>query len=138
MMSRVSASQDQHESDTLRWNLGRGDPPLAALRHGIATTFRAPAAEIIADLQLIVTELVTNAYEHGWLPDQIRITTSTEQNVIRVEVDDHSFRRPQLKPHSTTAHRGRGMQLVDTLASRWGVTDTRWGKTVWAEVTLAT
>ncbi len=32
-------------------------------------------------------------------------------------------------------HGGRGLQIIDTLADRWGTTHNEDGKTVWAEFT---
>jgi hypothetical protein len=42
--------------------------------------------------------------------------------------------RPRLRRHSTEATTGRGLQLLDSVASAWGVEPRSAGKTVWFEV----
>jgi hypothetical protein len=40
---------------------------------------------------------------------------------------------PVLRPLSSSAGRGRGIFLVEHVATQWGVEPTTAGKTVWAE-----
>lgn len=47
---------------------------------------------------------------------------------------DDSRLRPSVRYAGEHDEGGRGMFLVDALASAWGVTDTANGKTVWFEV----
>jgi hypothetical protein len=53
---------------------------------------------------------------------------------VRVEVRDAAAGPPRLQPHDPLRIRGRGLQLVDALATRWGWTGDPPGKVVWAEV----
>jgi two-component sensor histidine kinase len=136
MTEMVDESDDVGESRGLCWDFGPGDlPPLAAIRQRLATWLVDVAAEVIQDLLMVVTELVTNAYEYGRLPGQVR-TTRLNRNVIRVEVDDRSPSMPRFqRAPGTNSPRSRGIALVNALARRWGVIRAPWGKTVWAEVT---
>lgn len=87
------------------------------------------------DVLLIVSELVTNAYRYGTEPgDSLLVTVLTTTETVRVEVDDPRRRRPFLRNESGERARGRGLHIVDALASRWDVDDRPFGKKVWAEV----
>lgn len=91
----------------------------------------------VEDIQLIVTELVSNAFDHGTRPYALRLHRSSAQCFVRVEVDDASPELPVLGTSRLGEFRGRGMIIVDQLAKNWGVTqhaDTG-HKTVWAAIT---
>ena len=74
------------------------------------------------DAKLLVTELVTNALVHG--RGKIEIRAELDENRVLVEVVDqgHGFARI-IREHDFDQVGGRGLNLVDALASRWGVHD---------------
>jgi two-component sensor histidine kinase len=80
---------------------------------------------------LCVSELVTNALDHAPPPYELRVGRDCGR--LRVEVADASARPPVLRPLLPTARRGRGIFLVERIATQWGVEPTSAGKTVWAE-----
>lgn len=82
-------------------------------------------------LNLLVTELVTNAVVHGGTEADLKLLLDSAR--LRVEVRDGSSAQPKLKNYSTTATTGRGMQIVDALADRWGTRQEEHGKVVWLE-----
>lgn len=84
-------------------------------------------------ISLCVSELVTNALDHAAPPYELRVARSSSQ--LRIEVADASAQLPVLLPQSIAANRGRGIFLVQSTATRWGVEPTTGGKTVWAEFT---
>ena len=54
---------------------------------------------------------------------------------LRAEVEDSGTELPQLPPVPPPSQvRGRGLNIVDTVASRWGSQHSRRGKTVWFEL----
>ena len=53
---------------------------------------------------------------------------------VRVEVGDGSTALPEFRTPRPEETGGRGLSLVETLSSRWGVTRTVGGKRVWFEV----
>jgi PAS domain S-box-containing protein len=55
---------------------------------------------------------------------------------IWVEVFDPDLRLPRLRMARTTDEGGRGLYLVEQLATRWGSRPTPEGKTVWFEIPL--
>ncbi|MFD9701056.1 ATP-binding protein [Lentzea sp. NPDC059081] len=87
----------------------------------------------LLDVQLIVTELVSNVYDHGEFPARLTLHRPPEEGV-RIVVEDASPIPPVLKPSSPHSARGRGLVLVDQLAREWGVDEQETGKAVWAVV----
>ncbi|MFJ8182255.1 ATP-binding protein [Streptomyces sp. NPDC096105] len=87
---------------------------------------------------LIVAELTANAVLHGRVPGRdIALRLTHGPDTIRIEIADACGERvPQLPPSPVPdAETGRGLLLVDALASRWGVdTEPGPGKRVWAEI----
>ena len=94
-----------------------------------------PAAQVDA-AQLLITELVANALEHGTGEVGLRIQASTE--LLRVEVSDASPAPPRVAdpPPSLADERGRGLLVVAALASSWGsqAEPVSGGKAVWFEL----
>jgi len=72
------------------------------------------------DVLLVVTELVSNAVVHG--QGEVVLRLQLEDGVVRGEVIDHGggFER-ELRSHGTDDVTGRGLLLVESIASRWGV-----------------
>jgi anti-sigma regulatory factor (Ser/Thr protein kinase) len=86
-------------------------------------------------VQLLFTELVSNAYEHARSPERVLIRQAGTPCRVRVEVVDGSTAAVTPGRSRLDENRGRGLLLVDRLATEWGVYDHAAGKTVWAEIT---
>ncbi|MBV9314383.1 MAG: ATP-binding protein [Pseudonocardia sp.] len=87
--------------------------------------------------ELVSSELVSNAVEHARSSSQLTLTLT--RSALRVSVRD--FRPgpiPRTRPINIDACRGRGLQLVATLAQAWGVEPHSDGKTIWASLPLET
>lgn len=101
--------------------------------------YRSPAHET---LSLITGELCANAVQHGHVPGRdFRVRLAVTAEVLRIEVTDtRTERRPASTGRPTTppldSETGRGLLLVEHLATRWGVTPHVGapGKAVWAEL----
>src|SRR5918994_1622368 len=93
-------------------------------------------AEEIEAVQLVVSELVTNAVLHAPESHKIGVELYWGENGVRVKVSDESSNEPTRRGPDLSLHEeGRGVQLVDALADRWGTERRgRDGKTVWCEV----
>jgi anti-sigma regulatory factor (Ser/Thr protein kinase) len=79
---------------------------------------------------LVVSELATNAIVHGG--GVLYLQFLRRAGCVRVEVADASPKLPgRVKVNLTS---GRGLQMVDVLASAWGAELQPWGKVVWAEL----
>jgi anti-sigma regulatory factor (Ser/Thr protein kinase) len=83
---------------------------------------------------LLVSELATNAIRHGTPP--VRLSLRLDANRLRVEVTDSSPALPRLGTPEPDHTGGRGLQIVQQLAARWGAqtSRSRLGKTVWFEL----
>ncbi|WP_308812021.1 ATP-binding protein [Streptomyces sp. MA5143a] len=91
--------------------------------------------DLIDDALNVITELVSNAVDHGRLPSIRILVTRPSEGWIRLGVVDRSRVMPELRDDSNGDQiRGRGLVLVDALSDRWGTDLHRWGKTVWAEL----
>lgn len=88
--------------------------------------------EALDTVSLLVTELVTNAILHARTP--LRLGLETRDDHVRLCVEDASGARPERRTYATDAVTGRGLALVEKLASSWGVDATPSGKVVWCEI----
>jgi anti-sigma regulatory factor (Ser/Thr protein kinase) len=109
----------------------------AFLRERLAAWGWRPATGSVAMAeqgQLVLTELVTNAVRHAGGDVQVRIEVHHDRITLSV-TDPVRLSRPLRPLQVTTASpTGRGLTIVDTLSSAWGVTEQASGKTVWAEL----
>jgi CheY-like chemotaxis protein/anti-sigma regulatory factor (Ser/Thr protein kinase) len=97
-----------------------------------ATLERWACEDVLDVVNLLVTELVTNAVVHGGSDADVAVLL--EPDGLRVEVADRGAGviAPRAATDDDTS--GRGMALVETMARRWGIEDTEDGKLVWFEV----
>jgi anti-sigma regulatory factor (Ser/Thr protein kinase) len=92
-------------------------------------------AEVVDAAGLLVSELVTNAIVHARTPVEVRV--SVTDTVLRAEVSDGSPTLPAPRRPIGLVGTGRGLQLLEQVATRWGVLSTESGKTVWFELMLS-
>ncbi|MFD4572326.1 ATP-binding protein [Streptomyces sp. NPDC058417] len=90
------------------------------------------------DAVLVVSELATNAVRHG--PPQERefevAVTALGDGACLIEVSDGGRDTPRPRPVTDADEHGRGLHLVQHLATTWGVRHRgHHGKTVWALLT---
>lgn len=97
-----------------------------------------PVAETLI---LLISELVTNAVVHTGCPAVLRMlfgSGAAEAGTVRVEVADSSACPPRPRHATSEATNGRGLELVDGLADRWGWQPEGAGKRIWCEVDRCT
>lgn len=119
---------------TLSLELHEHTPSLSAMRRWISGAFSHLSQDLLEDVQLAVTELVSNAYDHGRHPRQLRLRRIEASGRLRIEVDDASPDLPTLGRSRLNDTRGRGLIIVNKLAEQWGVVSHPIGKTVWADL----
>jgi hypothetical protein len=94
-----------------------------------------PVAETLI---LLISELVTNAVVHTGCPAVLRMLfPAAPAAPVRVEVADASELPPAPRHAQRDETGGRGLELVDGLADRWGWQPEGAGKQIWCEVDRA-
>ena len=78
---------------------------------------------MLDDARLLLTELITNAIQHGHLEhgDRISLTVRREAAGIVVEVSDPGDGIPSSDGRPPTSRNGWGLTLLERLADAWGV-----------------
>ncbi|MFJ9815501.1 SpoIIE family protein phosphatase [Streptomyces sp. NPDC101151] len=90
-------------------------------------------AELGFGMELVLSELITNAIRYGSDPIHVRLI---RDRTLVCEVADGSSTSPHLRYAATTDEGGRGLFLVSQMTERWGTRYTPQGKVIWAEVAL--
>jgi anti-sigma regulatory factor (Ser/Thr protein kinase) len=118
------------------WTLPAEPATVATVRVGIrdfAAAHGAPG-DVVADIALAVSELVTNAIVHGITRagGDIALHVAVADDIVRVEVCDPG---PGFSPGEPPAsgETGWGLRLVDGLVECWGVAPDD-PHCVWVEV----
>ena len=95
--------------------------------------------EVLDDARLLASELVTNSLGHADLAAgaPLRLAVQLSGGALRVELRDPGSTGAIAPAEPDRAHRGGyGLQLVDMIATRWGV-NRAGGTHVWFEVDAA-
>lgn len=93
------------------------------------------ATHLTDDATLLVSELVTNALLHA--PGKPELRLHLGESALRIEVVDGGSGVPHRMHPTADRASGRGLILVEAIASAWGVTHTADTKSVWCELPLA-
>ena len=88
--------------------------------HGLATD----------DPELVVAELMSNVVQHAKTPITVRVQVGQR---LRIEVHDGNSIIPAMKDAAEDAESGRGLYIIDAIATEWGIEATTSGKFVWVE-----
>jgi anti-sigma regulatory factor (Ser/Thr protein kinase) len=116
---------------TLDPSLGAASEARRATRVWLAHS--AFSSSLLDDLQLIVSELVTNAAIHA--RTRLRLVIRCDHRRVMTEVFDADPRLPS-PGRSAEAVGGRGLLMVAQLSDRWGFEPLADGKRVWAELSV--
>ena len=120
--------------ETLTLRLSGGPTAPARARKALASLERT-LGELRPDVDLLLSELVSNAVLHA-NADHVDGLAVADPDCVRVEVSDpgsgfdqHEARRTP----SLTGEGGFGLNIIDTVANRWGVKRNRSAR-VWFEI----
>ena len=92
---------------------------------------------LLDDAALVVTELATNAVLHARTEFTVVVSRRPE-GTIRIAVRDASLLRPRPRRANLLEGSGRGLRLVEALATRWGTDFLPDGKVLWADLRAVT
>ena len=105
----------------------------AARRFMEETLDRWHCADVLDVVNLLVSELVTNAVVHGGSEADVSVVLTP--TALRVEVGDRDEYVPAPKgADDDWATSGRGLALVEAMSKAWGVDPVKGGKVIWFEV----
>ncbi|MGC0415458.1 anti-sigma regulatory factor (Ser/Thr protein kinase) [Embleya sp. AB8] len=115
---------------------------VSAARHRLAGDLdeRGIAGDVADDAVLILSELLSNALRHARALPSGNVRAAwwvRPDGLLAIEVTDGgSSTRPRQASPSLSAHGGRGLSIIGTLAADWGVRGTPDEVTVWALIPI--
>jgi len=119
-------------SDVVCWSLDPEDAAPGQARRLVRRTLeRWDLPELTDSVELLVSEVVTNAVRYASRPVTLRLLRT---DVLRCEVGDDVPQLPRMRQARVTDEEGRGLYLVNKMARRWGATRLSTGKVVWFEM----
>jgi anti-sigma regulatory factor (Ser/Thr protein kinase) len=108
---------------------------VTAARRWLAEILQADElAERVPDAELCLSELAANAVRHAGTDFEVEI--SEHEGTVRIAVRDDCPAPVRPQQPDPTDLSGRGLQIVASIANRWGVEPTPDGKTVWCILEL--
>ena len=128
-------------NDEMSFELAGGPYAVTASRLAIAGLDDKLDPNVLFDMRLLVSELVTNCVKHARVgPDEsIDLKIEIAEDKVRVSVRDDGpgFEPPDRAPTEEAAEAGSGwgLFLVDQLSTDWGV-EREQGAIVWFELPL--
>ena len=90
--------------------------------------------DLVSDAKIVVSELVANAVSHGADPIWLEVAVGLGVH-IAVFDGDPCTDRVVAGPSQPSEPGGRGLCIVESLATAWGASDHDGGKLVWAALT---
>ncbi|KOG21582.1 MULTISPECIES: SpoIIE family protein phosphatase [Streptomyces] len=131
LMARIQGLPSEAVGD---WQLPREPRSVGRARELARAQLAAWDLEPLVDtVELLVSELVTNALRYG--EGEIRLRLLRDRTLV-CEVWDAGLVQPRRRRARDTDEGGRGLQLVGLLSASWGSRRTPRGKTVWFELDL--
>ncbi|MEU0897636.1 SpoIIE family protein phosphatase [Streptomyces massasporeus] len=116
------------------WEVPADPAAVSGMRDAVSQRLEAwGLSEFGFAMELILSELITNAIRYGAGPIHVRLI---RDRTLICEVADGSSTSPHLRYAATTDEGGRGLFLVSQMAERWGTRYTPQGKIIWAEQAL--
>lgn len=110
---------------------------VAAARHFVADWLSRAGVPVptLETAVLVTSELAANSIVHA--RTGLDVTVVIGIDVIRIEVKDTSPGMPSVRTPADFDAGGRGLHIVDALATRWGAQRLDGAKVVWVELDVA-
>ena len=143
----VSSQLPVHDAFSDALAIAAADPVPRRMQERLGPTVHAPrlARELVAEAchawglpdraiaaEVIASELVTNAVRHAGTSMELRVTLRDEQ--LRISVRDGVDQPARMQTPTESDDHGRGLLIVDAVASAWGNVTVGDGKVVWASL----
>jgi anti-sigma regulatory factor (Ser/Thr protein kinase) len=102
-------------------------------RHEIAASLASLGCDQrIGDIELVISELVTNAVLHA--SSEVEVSVAVEREETTIEVSDQGEGSPVVATVAADDEYGRGLNLVQSLSEDWGTRRRPDGTTVWCRL----
>ena len=134
--SNGAATSSDHNGTELSVRFGRGPTAAAAARNALLALEQRLDGQVLEDIRLLVSELVTNAVRHAEAPNagEVALDVTIRDGRVRVEVADPGMGfEPSPRDDEMSRPGGWGLYLVDRIADRWGVVRNAMNR-VWFEI----
>ncbi|MCE6995376.1 ATP-binding protein [Saccharothrix sp. S26] len=113
---------------------------LAAVRNRIGEVLHTCDEGFVLDVQLVATELASNACDHADHPRHLLLRREVHPErgpELVVEARDATpHRTPVVGSSSVSPERGNGMTMIETICNAWGVRQEDGGKVVWGRIPI--
>ena len=119
------------------WSLPCDPRMVSTARRNVAAAVSDVDRDTVEIALLLTSEVVTNALRYGDT-SSLSLSLRLRPDELLVEVDDATVQQPQVRLPRQLDERGRGLMLLDALASEWGSDAKADGKTVWFRLALTT
>ena len=130
----VARTRELPPDQVADWDVPADPAAVSGMRDAVSQRLEAwGLSECGFTMELILSELITNAIRYGAGPIHVRLI---RDRTLICEVADGSSTSPHLRYAATTDEGGRGLFLVSQMAERWGTRYTPHGKVIWAEQSL--
>ena len=119
-----------------RWRLASAPGSSAAARARVTEVCQDwQLTALIDDAHLIVTELISNGVRHAG--GDLELAIAVRERFLHLSVGDGSPQLPRRSlPDPVSREGGRGLLLLDGIATAWGSMSTGAGKVVWATLRI--
>jgi anti-sigma regulatory factor (Ser/Thr protein kinase) len=127
-----------HSDEAISVEFEAGPEAAAWARNALFAVEPKVEDDLMADVRLLVSELVTNSVRHSGVgpPESVALDVAVDADTIRVEVSDGGAGfEPRPRETDRSKPGGWGLYLVDRLADRWGVARNQFTR-VWFEIDL--
>ncbi|MGW1000397.1 SpoIIE family protein phosphatase [Streptomyces sp. NPDC002520] len=132
LMARLNGIPDDHVAE---WQLDADPREVARARRLVREQLeRWALPHTVETAQLLVSEVVTNAVQHGG-GGRVGLRV-VRTDALLFEVTDDESDLPAMLAVGPSDESGRGLRVVSRLAREWGATATGHRKTVWFEQAL--
>ena len=142
-LETVARGGSRADDDLVEMAIEPGPRAPGVARRAIAGALGDRVAEpVLANAQLVMSELVTNSVRHSGVPDgdELVVRVRVWQDRCRLEVEDSGHEgviAPQ--PADLVHGAGMGLNLVQRISERWGLVRAAHGPTrVWAQLECGT
>lgn len=128
----VAAALLERATERITSHLTKEPTAPRTARHLIRAALADDDATLLESVELLVSELVTNSVIHASSAPRLELVVLPDR--VRVEVHDDDPRLPAHRTPDADRPGGRGLHLLDAVATSWGAELVGAGKVVWFEL----